>query len=126
MKNSMKFKCYKNIFQCDVKFQLPDVTLSLMTNLSVDVTTSVNFNFLTNRSEGLIPNCSVVFSLEVEEKFSIENDTGLLYQDGDYLIFDIDVRLSTIEEILLTPIFVNQSQVLKLGFSFLCKISHNR
>ena len=67
-------------------FQIPQVTLALMANLSVDASvTEVAFNFLSQMSEGLIPNCSSVFNLEQHEKFFIENDTGFLNQDGDYL-----------------------------------------
>lgn len=56
-----------------------------MANLSVDASvTEVAFNFLSQMSEGLIPNCSSVFNLEQHEKFFIENDTGFLNQDGDY------------------------------------------
>ena len=59
--------------------QISEVTLGLMTRLSVAASQEVTFNFLALMS---VNNCSSVFRLDQNEKYSIENDTGFLIHDG--------------------------------------------
>ena len=65
-----------------ISTQISEVTLALLRRLSVATSQEVSFNFLAFRAEN---NCSSVFRLDSTEKYSIENDTGFLIHDGDYL-----------------------------------------
>ena len=60
--------------------QIHEVTLALLRRLSVAASQEVTFNFLAFRADN---NCSSVFRLESNEKYSIENETGFLIHDGE-------------------------------------------
>ena len=62
--------------------QISEVTSGLLARLSVAARQEVSFNFLALMS---VNNCSSVFRLDSNEKYSIENDTGFLIHDGRWL-----------------------------------------
>ena len=69
--------------------QISEVTLALLRRLSVAASQEVSFNFLASRAEN---NCSSAFRLDSTEKYSIENNTGFLIHDGQYL-YSADYQL---------------------------------
>ena len=70
--------------------QIHEVTLALLRRLSVAASQEVTFNFLAFRADN---NCSSVFRLETNEKYSIENDTGFLIHDGKCIYIQVVLTL---------------------------------